>query len=156
MKAAACCEENAKTAKTSTSASPLRRRDLSSVSVQESAEGLRVIVAAPGLKPEDLKVSVVDDALHVHGETKTAGELYVVDRKIVPPRRVDLDSVSCSHADGVLTILLSRKAAKSIPVTKGVAVTAPVAGEEAAPGVAADPDSEGEWIDPATAAKEVE
>jgi len=139
--------------------SPLRRRDLSSVSVAESTDGVRVLVAAPGLKPEDLSVSVVDDKILVKGESKKAdGEVYVVDRTIVPSRRVDLDSVSCSHADGVLTLSLARKAAKHIPVTKGVAVAeeqeVPVV--DAAAPVAADPDSEGEWIDPAGAAKDVE
>lgn len=156
MKVAARAEETKATStKTSTSHTLLRRRDLSSVSVQELADVVRVIVSAPGLKPEALKVSVVDDTLHVHGETKTTdGELYVVDRTIVPSRRVDLDASSCSHVDGILTISIPRKATKSIPVTKGVDV-APVA-EEAAPGVAADPDSEGEWIEPAAASKDVE
>jgi len=157
MKVAARSEETmAASTKTSTSDTLLRRRDLSSVSVQEMADLVRVIVSAPGLKPEALKVSVVDDTLHVRGETKTTdGELYVVDRTIVPSRRVDLDAASCSHVNGILTISLPRKATKSIRVTKGVVDVAPVA-EEATPGVAADPDSEGEWIEPAAASKDVE
>merc|ERR1719263_1107478 len=125
-------------------------RDLSSVRLEETNDGIRVIVAAPGVKPEDLEVTWVDQTLQVKGCTETNGEAFAVDRHIVTPRQIDPNTAKCTHAHGVLTITLERKASKKIPVNAEV-VVATASPVEAMP--AADKDevlheSEGEWAEP--------
>merc|ERR1719263_1958609 len=93
-------------------------RDLSSVRLEDTNDGVRVIVAAPGVKPEDLEVTWVDETLQIKGCTERSSEVFTVDRRIVMPRQIDQDTAKCSHENGVLTVALERKAAKRIPVQR--------------------------------------
>lgn len=121
----ACVEKDACAShgKTSTvretlkSASPTRR-DWSSVRVDKSDESMiRLVVAAPGVKPSDIEVSVVNETLIVKGESSRGEtEVFCVDRQFASSGNADLDTASCTHEDGVLTIILQRKASKRIPV----------------------------------------
>merc|ERR1719231_902388 len=126
------------------------KSDLSSGSVVESADGaLRVTIAAPGVKQSDLKVTVGGQTLSIKGETARVVE---VDRVIMVPSIIDLDSAECTHADGVLTITLKRKESKTIKVNVQTAAETEAQTEEGLPvGVedAAAQDSEGEWVESA-------
>jgi len=99
---------------------PLRRHDLSSGSIEATTDGVRLIVAAPGVKPDDLEVTFVDQTLHIKGETVRGADVYSVETQWTAPRTIDLSTAHCSHIDGALTITLKKKAAKRIPVSAEV------------------------------------
>lgn len=142
--------------KTEMGASKVRRHDLSSARLETTPEGIKVVVAAPGVAPTDLDVSVVEHSLRVKGETKRGVDVFCVDHQIVPPRHVDVNTAKCTHADGEVTIVLSKKIGKRIPIA--AAAPAP-ADEQASTTEAVDQDgaieaavrevtgegSEGEW-----------
>jgi len=128
---------------------PLRKRDLSSVRFEEpsASEAARVLVACPGVAAADLNVSILPDGeMHIRGATTHVGEVFAVDRRITLSRALDPESAECSHADGMLTVTLKRKAGKRIVVNAPVA-TAPAARDEEAAEHAES--SEGEWVEPA-------
>jgi len=121
----------------------LRRRDLSSVRVEEAIDGVSVIIGAPGVKQEDLEVLQSDHTLHVKGKTTRGTETFFVDRHIVLNRQVALDTAQCVHSNGVLTITLKRKEAKRIAVNAEVApATVPVSSAE--PEESSD---DNEWVE---------
>merc|ERR1712146_355812 len=94
-----------------------------------------------GVKPEHLDVSIVDESIHIMGETTRGSESFVIDRRIRMPRNVDADSAECTHENGVLTLTLKRKAGKRIRVNAEAVVTSePVAADAAE-------FSEGEWVE---------
>merc|ERR1712159_79032 len=82
-----------------------------------------------------------EHSLTVRGESAHGKEVYKVDRQVRLPSAIDLDSVHCTHINGMLTITLKRKASKRIPVSVGVEVEQQVTradpdqAEEAASGV---------------------
>merc|ERR1719160_1143073 len=92
------------TQNTSTDEKSQTRRDLSSVRLEESSDGVQVIIGAPGVKQEDFEVVKGDHTLHVKGETAHGTDVFCVDRHIVLSRQVDLDTALCTHSNGVLTI----------------------------------------------------
>merc|ERR1712159_541959 len=113
-----------------------RRFDLSAARLVMTDDGARVTVSAPGVKPEDLTVSAIEHALHVKGETTINGDVFCVDRKIMTPRGVDLDTAKATHENGELVVMMTRKAGKRIPVNKPAAAAEdtqqPAAVDEAA------------------------
>jgi len=94
-----------------------RRHDLSSARIEPTSEGCKVVVSAPGVAPGDLNVSVLEHSLNVKGETKRGMDVFCVDQHIVPPRLVDVNTATCTHADGEVMIVLSKKIGKRIPIT---------------------------------------
>lgn len=97
-----------------------RRHDVSSVSVNKTDEdAFHIVVAVPGVRSADLKVDVLENVVHVSGETKRGADIFEVDRRIaLPSRALDMETVSASHADGALTLVVKRKASKRIAVVK--------------------------------------
>jgi len=140
---------------------PTSHRDLSTATMEETSDGIRVTVAAPGVKPEDLEVTWVDQTLQVKGSTARSNEVFTVDRHIVTPRQIDPDSAKCTHAHGVLTITLARKASKKIPVNAEVQVVTATTATPVAAVPEADKDevlheSEGEWVESSPVTQDVE
>merc|ERR1719164_333464 len=127
-----------------------RRVDLSAGRVETTVDGFRLVLAAPGVKPDDLAVTFVDQTLHVKGETARGDSVYCIETQWTAPSSIDLSTAAVTHADGALTVTLKKKAAKRIPVTAEAAVkvvaSEPVEPEE--PEVEAktsNESSEGEW-----------
>lgn len=127
------------------------RVDLSSGRVETTADGFRLVLAAPGVKPDDLAVTFVDQTLHIKGETARGDSVYCIETQWTAPSSVDLSTATVTHADGALTITLQKKAAKRIPVTAEAAVKVvaaePVETEEPAAEAktSSGESSEGEW-----------
>jgi len=101
------------------------RHELSSVRLEETRSGVKLIIGAPGVEQKDLEVTQDENTLSVKGETECANEVYLVDRQIRLPSVIDLASAECTHTNGVLTITLKKKVAKSIPISVGIKVTSP-------------------------------
>jgi len=95
--------------------SKVEKKELSSARLEETTDGVRVIIGAPGVQQEDLEVTHDEHTLSVKGETERDNEVYVVDRQIRLPSVIDLASAQCTHNNGVLTITLKKKVAKLFP-----------------------------------------
>lgn len=99
------------------------------VDVHETKDGFLLQVELPGVKQEDIQVSIEGDTLTLRGERKRESKVdenqyYRVERNyggfqrsIVLPCVVDPDQVKATYRDGVLEIRLPKKEeAKAIKV----------------------------------------
>lgn len=92
------------------------------VDVFEKADKFVVKAELPGIKEEDIHVSVVGDTLSIRGEKKTETEVKEEDyyrsersygsfyRSIPIPSNVNADKISASFEDGVLEVALPKSA----------------------------------------------
>merc|ERR1719274_372580 len=114
--------------------------NLSSARFEETVDGVRVLIGAPGVRAQDLEVRQDELTLCVKGQTERGVDtFYIVDQQIELPSCIDLDSAQCTHANGVLTIELKKKVGKTIPVSVGVEVDpAKVSADEPASAAASD------------------
>jgi len=67
-------------------------------------------LAAPGVRREDLKITLKSNVLHVAGETKGERRHAAIDRKLRIPEHVDTSTIAVTHADGLLTFTMAPKA----------------------------------------------
>jgi len=77
---------------------------------------IEVTVAAAGVKPSDLSVTVDSRILTVKGETGEQARTHVVNWKIKLPREADVDKAEASLVDGLLSVTFPKKEAVE-PVT---------------------------------------
>ena len=99
---------------------------LPSVDVFEDKESLKIVAELPGLKPEDVKITLENSTLTLRGEKKQVAEEKTervhryersygsFERSFSLPNTVDTDKVAASFENGVLTITLP-KAEKAKP-----------------------------------------
>lgn len=106
------------------SETPLALRDATGfspkVDVKESDEAIEVTAEVPGLKAEDIDVSLTGDILTLKGEKKEEkeekkGGYHLVERSFGSfsrsfrlPVAVSKDKIKASHKDGVLTLTLPK------------------------------------------------
>ncbi len=91
------------------------------VDVYETEESIRLVADLPGVKQEEIQVSIEGDTLTLKGERKRDAEVkedqyYRVERSygtfqrsITLPSVVDPHKVKATYRDGVLEILLPKK-----------------------------------------------
>ena len=91
------------------------------IDVYEDAHGLVIKATLPGIKPEDLELTVADNVLTIKGETKIESEVKDRDylhrersygtfhRTVTLPRNLDVEKAETSHEEGVLTITFPKK-----------------------------------------------
>jgi len=106
---------------------------LPSVDVFEDKESLKIVAELPGLKPEDVKITLENSTLTLRGEKKQVAEEKTervhryersygsFERSFSLPNTVDTDKVAASFENGVLTITLP-KAEKAKPREVSVSV----------------------------------
>jgi HSP20 family protein len=120
------------------------------IEVEERNGQLEVHAELPGLKPEDVKVEVTDDALVIRGERKyeqehREGQMYRSERRygefyrsIPLPEGADPEQAKAQFRDGVLQVTLpipqqaSRR--REIPIHSGDAASSSSSGTAAAAG----------------------
>lgn len=90
------------------------------VDVHETDDGLSLSVELPGLKPEDVDVTVENGALTISGEKKDeytdengTGRIYErtygrFERSFSLPRGVDAENVTADFENGVLKVVLPK------------------------------------------------
>ncbi len=92
------------------------------VDVRETNDEIHVMAELPGLKPEDVSVTVENGVLTISGEKKhevqegkEEGNYYLFERRygrfersFTLPRTVNADQVNARFRDGVLTIVLPK------------------------------------------------
>ena len=91
------------------------------VDVYEDAEALRIHAELPGLKKEDVKISVREGVLTLRGERKLESEekkdnYYRIERhygsflrSFTLPKTVDADKIEAKMKDGVLELKVPKK-----------------------------------------------
>ncbi len=88
--------------------------------VVENKDDFIVKASVPGINPDDLDVSYVDDTLTIKGEVKSENEVeenqvHLRERRygsfarsISLPTRIKADAIEASHQNGVLTLRLPK------------------------------------------------
>lgn len=102
--------------------------------VTQDKDQLQVVVELPGLKKEDIELSLQEGVLTISGERKDAterkeGETYRTERfygrfqrSVELPSEVDANRVNATYQNGLLTITLAKaEAAKPKQITINVA-----------------------------------
>ena len=99
---------------------------LPSVDVFEDKESLKIVAELPGLKPEDVKITLENSTLTLRGEKKQVAEEKTervhryersygsFERSFALPNTVDAEKVAAAFENGVLTVTLP-KAEKAKP-----------------------------------------
>jgi HSP20 family protein len=77
------------------------------VQVREEADKTIVVADLPGVKVEDVKLTVENGILTLAGVRKERGEF---ERRFQLPTDIDAEKIEASHADGVLTIVIPKRA----------------------------------------------
>lgn len=87
---------------------PVQREIRSDFELRQDDDGFRVTLAAPGLRTEDLELSIADHMLSFKGETKTTTRHVTLDRSLRLPAKADSESeeVEVHHADGLIVVFL--------------------------------------------------
>ena len=90
------------------------------VDMYETDDAIIVKTAVPGVKPEDLDVSIVGDTLTIRGETKAEGEIKKENyirrerrcgsfcRSLAIPLPVMVDEAEAEFENGILTLTLPK------------------------------------------------
>ena len=102
----------------------LNRQDLFSgwspaLDLYQNNDNLIAVVELPGMRKEDIEISLHDGTLTIAGERKSSSsnsekaertELYVGSfrRSVTLPARVDPNKVSATYRDGILTVTLPK------------------------------------------------
>ena len=90
------------------------------VDVLEEADGIRIMAEVPGVKPEDVKISVEGNVLTIQGTKEQVAEEQtervhryertygVFERTFTLPVTVDAEHIKASYDKGVLTVTLPK------------------------------------------------
>jgi HSP20 family protein len=99
--------------------------------VFEDKDAVKIVAELPGVKPEDVKLSLENNLLTIRGEKKQEAEerservhryersYGAFERAFVLPSTVDGDKISAQYQNGILTILVpkaERARPREIPV----------------------------------------
>jgi HSP20 family protein len=99
--------------------------------VFEDKEAVKIVAELPGVKPEDVKLSLENNLLTIRGEKKQEAEerservhryersYGSFERAFVLPSTVDADKISAQYDNGVLTVVVpkaERARPREIPV----------------------------------------
>jgi HSP20 family protein len=104
------------------------------VDVFEDSDTVKIVAELPGVKPEDVKLSLEGNTLTIRGEKKQQAEerservhryersYGSFERAFVLPSTVDGEKISADYRDGVLTVTVpkaERARPREIPVRTG-------------------------------------
>jgi HSP20 family protein len=102
--------------------------------VFEDEETLKIVAELPGVKPEDVKISIENQVLTIRGEKKQVAEertervhryertYGLFERSFALPRLVDADKIEAKYGNGILTVTLPKAVyarPREIPVMVG-------------------------------------
>lgn len=90
------------------------------VDVFEQKDAVKIVAELPGVKAEDVRISLENNVLTIRGEKKQTAEEQtervhryercygVFERAFTVPTTIDAEHISASHEDGVLTVSLPK------------------------------------------------
>ena len=100
------------------------------MNVSDKKDAIEITVEMPGMDKKDIEIEVKDNILTVSGEKKEAqevkeGDYYMQERQfgqfnrsIGLPDNIDVNKISSSLKNGVLTIIVPKTAEKAVEVKK--------------------------------------
>lgn len=91
-------------------------QDLSSVNITSGEKTVSVHICAPGLRTEDLDMTIVQNVMRVKGESRRGATTFGIDRRIELPTDADGDTATATHADGVVTVTMDTKAGTRVRI----------------------------------------
>lgn len=92
------------------------------VDILEQPDAIRITVEVPGVRPEDVKISLEGNVLTIHGQKQQVAEektervhryertYGVFERRFTLPATVDAKNIKASYDQGVLTVTLPKMA----------------------------------------------
>jgi HSP20 family protein len=92
------------------------------VDIFEEADAIRIAAEVPGVRPEDVKISLEGNVLTIHGQKQQHAEertervhryertYGVFERSFTLPATVDAKNIKASYDQGVLTVTLPKMA----------------------------------------------
>jgi len=92
------------------------------VDIFEEADAIRIMAEVPGVRPEDVKISLEGNVLTIHGTKQQAAEertervhryertYGVFERTFSLPATVDANNIKAAYEQGVLTVTLPKMA----------------------------------------------
>ena len=84
------------------------------ISAHETETGYRYDLELPGLKKDELKVTLTDGVLAVNGQRRLfrdgAETVVGVERSLLVPEDVDPEKIQARYVDGILTLEISKRA----------------------------------------------
>lgn len=105
------------------------------VNIVEQETNFQVEVVAPGLKKEDFEIKVEKDTLFIGAKVKkeenvTTGKYtqrefssHSFKRSFYLPETIETKDISASYDNGILTVLLPKKAAATVPPAQTIEVS---------------------------------
>jgi len=90
------------------------------VDIFEDAEAIRIIAEVPGVKPEDVKISLENNVLTIQGTKQQVAEEHAdrvhryertygeFERSFTLPTTVDANSIKATYENGVLSVTLPK------------------------------------------------
>lgn len=88
-------------------------RDWNPISAHETETGYRYDLELPGLKKDELKVTLTDGVLAVRGQKRLfrdgAETSAEIERSLLVPEDVDPEKIQARYVDGVLTLEISKR-----------------------------------------------
>jgi HSP20 family protein len=93
--------------------------------VFEDKDAVRLLAELPGVRPEDVKLSVENNLLTIRGEKQQQsgdrrGRVHGFERSFALPSTIDPDRISASLEHGILTVTIpkaQRARPREIPVS---------------------------------------
>jgi HSP20 family protein len=102
--------------------------------VFEDKDAVKIVAEVPGVRPEDVKISLENNLLTIRGEKRQQAEektervhryertYGTFERAFSLPTTVDPEKIAASYADGILTVTIpkaERARPREIPVKVG-------------------------------------
>lgn len=89
--------------------------------LHETDDGYELSLPLPGMRPDDLAMSIEDGVLSISGETKATGKHFEASHRLRLPRDVDAESASAMAEHGIVKIMLPKlpRATHQLPVAEG-------------------------------------
>src|SRR5256886_7044095 len=90
------------------------------VDIVEQADGIRIMTELPGVKPENVKISLENNVLTIHGTKEQVAEeraervhryertYGTFERSFTLPSTVDANAIKATYENGVLTVALPK------------------------------------------------
>lgn len=82
----------------------------SSYEVKSDDEGHALQMPVPGLKKEQVSVTVSENTLSIKAEANGSSWTKAIDKQFTLPKDTDFSSISATVEDGLLTVTVPRKA----------------------------------------------
>ncbi len=105
------------------------------VNIVENEMGYQIELAAPGLKKEDLGISIEQQTLTISAEKKSDIEskttrylkkefsYQTFKRSFTVPEQVNVSGIKANYENGVLTVHLPKKEKKEAPASKTITIS---------------------------------